>query len=554
MPRLLVRVARRERPDLAVLSHYGAPIGLELSLRHRRPRWPYCSRPWCPNNSAYIEDPGVYVAATKPSPMGGRVRVYPRGPLSSRLLLSLAPRVLSPGGIHGRARARIHRLVTWAAQRLTGREALPSAGTAGALLPVRVEELGSEDSVIVVGGGLAGVAASLEASRYGLRVLLVEHGDRIGGFLGLLGGEHSERLRSLESSLSRAGVRVLTGSSYIGYYDEGHAVVRGSTVIVARRAPLVYAGGSESPPPVTIGNDLPGVVSAQYILDLVSRGYKPRRVAVVGDGWWGTEVAERLARLGTRVYLVARRPSPTNSVEAVEAGEVAIKGSGRVEWLEVDGASISVDWVVSAVDEYPDASPVYSAGYRPRFYPGPGCVGPEPLVAEFEWLLERKALVPAGSAMCERDLEAVEASGVLAGTIAAWLAGRAREEDVAAAMEEYERRSGRGSPSSVAHAEEPGAWLSGGISGLQYVDLEEDVTLADLLEAWDKGYRGMEKIKRVTGLGTGLEQGRFSAVTATLILSHIYKVPVERIGLFRARPPHSVPEVSVIGGEPYSAA
>jgi len=544
-----IEVGSGERPDLAVLSFYGRPVGIKLSLRHRRPRWPYCSRPWCPNNMAYMEGPGVYVPATRPSSVGGRVRVYAFGSTASRAILSLAPGLLSPGGIHGAFRARLHRLVTWAAQRMVGLEPLPaSRAQADRVSPAEVVEVEAQGRVLVVGGGLAGIRAALEAARHGLRVILVEQFRRLGGFLRLVGGEHARRVSELESLASRARVTVLDDSTYIGYYDEGHAVLSGSRVLVARKIPVVYAGGSEAPPPLTTGNDLPGLVSSQYALELSSLGYTPRRAAVIGDGPWALEVAEALAGRGSRVYIVSRKPPPTARAEPVESSSVELAGSGRVEKVRTSERTIEVDLAVSAVDEYPDASPVYGAGYRPAFYPSLECFGPEPLRADFSWILDRALVIPAGSSTCENSVEAVEASGALAGAMAAWISGKASEEDVAAAMDEYERHSSRGAPSSHAIAGRPRAWVSAGVGGLQYVDLEEDITLADLLEAWDRGYNSMEKIKRATGLGTGLDQGRFSAVTAALVLSHVKGVPAESIGLFKSRPPHTLLDVGLLGG------
>lgn len=46
----------------------------------------------------------------------------------------------------------------------------------------------------------------------------------------------------------------------------------------------------------------------------------------------------------------------------------------------------------------------------------------------------------------------------------------------------------------------------------------EDVTLADVQEAIDKGYLDIEELKRYTGLGTGPCQGRECLVPASTLL------------------------------------
>ena len=47
----------------------------------------------------------------------------------------------------------------------------------------------------------------------------------------------------------------------------------------------------------------------------------------------------------------------------------------------------------------------------------------------------------------------------------------------------------------------------------------EDVTLDDLLEAIQKGYRDLESLKRYTGLGTGFCQGKSCLAAAAEVYS-----------------------------------
>ncbi|MCE4617796.1 MAG: hypothetical protein F7C32_04355 [Desulfurococcales archaeon] len=68
-----------------------------------------------------------------------------------------------------------------------------------------------------------------------------------------------------------------------------------------------------------------------------------------------------------------------------------------------------------------------------------------------------------------------------------------------------------------------------------------DVTLEDVVKTYESGYASMEKLKRYTALGTGAEQGRFSAQISSIMLSHLKKIPLNRLGLFRSRPPHEMP-------------
>jgi hypothetical protein len=51
------------------------------------------------------------------------------------------------------------------------------------------------------------------------------------------------------------------------------------------------------------------------------------------------------------------------------------------------------------------------------------------------------------------------------------------------------------------------------------------------------GYRGIEVIKRYTGLGTGLCQGRYCLPDALLVLSILEERPPSQVGYITQRPP-----------------
>ncbi|MCI4347183.1 MAG: (2Fe-2S)-binding protein, partial [Thermoplasmata archaeon] len=65
----------------------------------------------------------------------------------------------------------------------------------------------------------------------------------------------------------------------------------------------------------------------------------------------------------------------------------------------------------------------------------------------------------------------------------------------------------------------------------------EDVLLEELREAVGRGYRGLEVVKRYTGLGTGLCQGRYCLPDALLILSILEARSPPEVGYIRQRPP-----------------
>ena len=82
-------------------------------------------------------------------------------------------------------------------------------------------------------------------------------------------------------------------------------------------------------------------------------------------------------------------------------------------------------------------------------------------------------------------------------------------------------------------------------AGKEFVDFDEDITLADVRNAVDEGYAHVELFKRFTTLGMGPSQGRHSALAAARLIARQTQQPVERVGVTTARPP--------LVGEPLAA-
>ncbi len=65
----------------------------------------------------------------------------------------------------------------------------------------------------------------------------------------------------------------------------------------------------------------------------------------------------------------------------------------------------------------------------------------------------------------------------------------------------------------------------------------ENVSLADILEAIDKGYRDLESLKRYLRIGMGPCQGRYCLVLTARILARKTGKSFEEIYMPRNRPP-----------------
>ena len=74
----------------------------------------------------------------------------------------------------------------------------------------------------------------------------------------------------------------------------------------------------------------------------------------------------------------------------------------------------------------------------------------------------------------------------------------------------------------------------------------EDITLADVEKAMEKGYRDVESVKRYTGFATGICQGRSCLHTVARLLREA-GVPVEVLAPITPRPPVGLVPLGELG-------
>ncbi|MGQ0654630.1 MAG: glycine cleavage T C-terminal barrel domain-containing protein, partial [Betaproteobacteria bacterium] len=87
--------------------------------------------------------------------------------------------------------------------------------------------------------------------------------------------------------------------------------------------------------------------------------------------------------------------------------------------------------------------------------------------------------------------------------------------------------------------------------GKNFVDFDEDVTLADLQNAAQEGFDSIELLKRYTTAGMGPSQGKHSNMNAIRVLARIRGEPLEAIGTTTARPFfHPVP-MAILSGRSF---
>ncbi len=175
----------------------------------------------------------------------------------------------------------------------------------------------------VVGGGPAGLAAALAASRFGLEVLLIDENKELGGQLikqtHKFFGSHSHMasVRGIEIAnrlkkeiRENSHITVFLDTTAVGYYENGE-------LLLYRKSPeeklvscfpkaVIFATGARENMLAFPGNDLPGVYGAGAVQTLMNvYGVLPaRKILMVGSGNIGLIVSYQLLQAGTEVAAI----------------------------------------------------------------------------------------------------------------------------------------------------------------------------------------------------------------------------------------------------------
>ena len=98
------------------------------------------------------------------------------------------------------------------------------------------------------------------------------------------------------------------------------------------------------------------------------------------------------------------------------------------------------------------------------------------------------------------------------------------------------RRSPRDRVCAIALATDP---KTGAAHGKRFVDIQDDVTVDDIVLAHRESFLSVEHLKRYTTLGMGTDQGKTSNVNGLAILAALRNEPIPAVGTTTFRPPYT---------------
>jgi sarcosine oxidase subunit alpha len=397
--------------------------------------------------------------------------------------------------------------------------------------------------VLVIGAGLSGLATALSAADAGARVLLVDENTRAGGG-GAWTGAAAGEIESLISRVASAeNIEVLTSTYAAGVYaDHWVALVEPSRMTKVRAGAVVYATGVIEQPAVFRNNDLPGVLLGSAAQRLLRRyGIAPgKKVAILTSNREGYELARELRanRIDVTALLDLRAGFGGDAYGLGDlrcvAGvipEAAIAGSnGAVRALRVRVAGD--DTRPGARETIACDAVLMSVG----FAPASGLLSQAGAVMQYDMALQQHlpTKLPPG----------VFAAGRVNG-IYDYAARRQDGRDAGAEAAAFARGGHVGTraprPESARQVSHPYPVFPHPASR-DFVDLDEDIQVKDLLASAQEGFDSTELMKRFSTLGMGPSQGKHSNLHGARILMRSRDATLADTALTTQRPfYHPVP-------------
>ncbi|MDR6265158.1 sarcosine oxidase subunit alpha family protein [Roseobacter sp. N2S] len=445
----------------------------------------------------------------------------------------------------------------------------------------RYEYFYAHCDVLVVGGGIAGLAAALQAGKSGAKVLVLEQENTLGGRAPVDGvtvdgkaaqdwiDETTKALHALEN------VRIRTRTMGAGVYDHGYALgyerltdhapeIAGPRHrlwrIRAKR--ILTATGAIERPLSFAGNDVPGVMLAGAVRDyMANHGVSVGDRVVVAtnnDDAYRTAIALKAAGLDVPAVIDARvvadGPLPMKAREMgirVEVGKAisSVYGNKRVTSVGI----CSQAGEGTKTDELACDAVAMSGGWSPVVHLWSHCGGKLNWDTEMAMFRPDPARPPlgadgagfvlvAGTANGYLDAAAAIADGHAVGAQAATEAGFAAGEAAA--------------PVGASEAEGPilAVWSmpQGQNKKLQmktFLDYQNDVKVSDVRLAAQEGYESVEHTKRYTTLGMATDQGKLSNINGLAVLADSLNADIPQVGTTTFRPPYHPISMGAIAGE-----
>jgi sarcosine oxidase subunit alpha len=304
-----------------------------------------------------------------------------------------------------------------------------------------------------------------------------------------------------------------------------------------RARTVIAAAGAFERPMVFPDNDRPGVMLAgaaeKYLHQFgVACG---ERVVIAANSNSAYGIANSLLGAGVEVVAVVDcRPrgdinAPTVPVRTLQsAGIVAVSGTKAVRGCTV----LSGDAGESRPERLACDLILSAGGHAPAVHLHSQAGG------KLCWLEESSMFIPDGAA-----------PGLWSAGACAGIFERGASMNHAAELGAALARGQAAPPPPVGGAGRSlAATHRAGLTGKQFVDLQNDVAMGDVELAALENYRSVEHLKRYTTTGMGTDQGKTSNINALVLMGEFTGREPQEVGTTKFRPPYAPVTLGLIAG------
>ncbi len=439
--------------------------------------------------------------------------------------------------------------------------------------PDTYEHIHAHCDVLVVGGGVAGLAAAEAAAASGARVIICDENPQFGGWADIADGTidgvaQSEWAQAKVQRLSEAeNVHVLSRTTCVGHWQHNslilfERVADHDPALLARGTPrhrlwkvrarqVILATGSIERPIAFANNDRPGIMLAGAARAFLTRyGVAPGSSGLVftnNDDAYQTALALKQAGIQVRVvdsrsHVDSQLPTTArkagieimagSAIAAVESSFGGLdvtgvkvapyrKGSGRV----ITETRIECDFIAMSGGFNPALHIWCHTGGKIRFDEALQSFRPDTHHDRIAAVGAANGTLALGGALNE-----AYAVGEAAGK-AALPKSKAARPKVPKALQEVQQAL-----ESLWFSPATGKYNEG---NKHFIDFQNDVTAADLELAQREGYESVEHTKRYTTFGMATDQGKTSNLNGLGVLAEATGKTIPQIGITTFRPPYT---------------
>lgn len=250
-----------------------------------------------------------------------------------------------------------------------------------------------ETDVLIIGGGVAGLAAALEVSSSNLSVTIVDESYQLGGqlpqqtqmlhslpadFEPMRGFELAERLIE---KLPEQEVNILTEHKVIGFYEDGSVGISDDENVYPVKAKriIVATGAAEQAIPF-LKWTLPGIMTIGAAQTLINRDFvlPGKDAVIVGTSDFALDVAWQLQAVGVKIKGILESGSEDQAIEQdrhlkIQSLNIPIfynakikeaKGNGQVEEIVVEQNGHEFELAVDVVCLDGGRTPILDVFYQ----------------------------------------------------------------------------------------------------------------------------------------------------------------------------------------------